>query len=66
MWQGHAMYVVQTKSAPGQVLVARSVARAFAVLQPSEYKPLREFYSKVASGDQQQLVLHNAQEAHGN
>jgi len=66
MWQGHAMYVVKTKSAPGQVLVARSVARAFAVLQPSEYKPLREFYSKVASGDQQQLVLHNAQEAHGN
>ena len=66
MWQGHAMYAVKTKSAPGQILVARSVARAFTVLQPSEYQSLREFYSKVASGDQQQIVLHNAPEAGGN
>jgi Domain of Unknown Function with PDB structure (DUF3857) len=66
MWPGHALYVAKTKPAPGQVLVARSVARAFAVLQPSDYQRLRDFYVKVAAGDQQQLVLRNAQEANGN
>jgi len=59
-WKGHAVYVTKSASKPGQVIVARSLARAFALAKPEEYQDLRGFYQKVAAADQQQLVLSTA------
>jgi hypothetical protein len=35
----------------------RSLSRAFTFALPAEYQDLRGFYQKVATADQQQLVL---------
>jgi hypothetical protein len=56
-WAGHAVYGTQTVSAPGQITIARTLARAFTLAKPEEYQDLRGFYQKVATADQQQLVL---------
>jgi hypothetical protein len=56
-WTGHAVYIAKTVSAPGKVVVARTLARAFTEAKPEEYQDLRGFYQKVAAADQQQLVL---------
>jgi transglutaminase-like putative cysteine protease len=56
-WQGHAVFVTKTASAPGQITIARSLARAFTLAKPEEYQDLRGFYQKVAAADQAQLVL---------
>jgi hypothetical protein len=57
LWAGHAVYVVKTASAPGQITVVRTLARAFTLAKPEEYQDLRGFYQKVAAADQQQIVL---------
>jgi len=56
-WKGHAAYASKSVSTPGQVVVTRSLARAFTLAKPLEYQDLRGFYQKVAAADQQQLVL---------
>jgi hypothetical protein len=56
-WEGHAIYIVKTKSDQGQVTVARVLARAFDVAKPEDYQDLRGFYQKVAAADQGQLVF---------
>lgn len=56
-WQGHAVFVSKSVQQPGQIIVARSLARAFTLAKPEEYQDLRGFYQKVAAADQQQLVL---------
>jgi hypothetical protein len=65
-WEGHAVYVVKTKSDPGQLTVARVLARAFDVAKPTDYQDLRGFYQKVAAADQGQLVLTVAASQTGN
>ena len=65
-WEGHAVYVVKTKSDPGQLTVARVLARAFDVAKPLDYQDLRGFYQKVAAADQGQLVLTVAASQAGN
>ena len=65
-WEGHAVYVVKTKSDPGQITVARVLARAFDLARPLDYQDLREFYQKVAAADQGQLVLTVAASQKGN
>jgi transglutaminase-like putative cysteine protease len=65
-WEGHAVYVVKTKSDQGQLTVARVLARAFDVAKPMDYQDLRGFYQKVAAADQGQLVLTVAQSQAGN
>lgn len=59
-WTGYAVY--QMKSAPSgnDLTVSRTLARAFTLLQPDEYNPMRDFYQKVQAADQQQIVLSNA------
>jgi hypothetical protein len=64
-WTGHAVYVAKTVSAPGKVVVARTLARGFTEAKPEEYQDLRGFYQKVAAADQQQLVLTAAPAAAG-
>jgi len=56
-WTGHAAFVTKTVSTAGQVVVSRTLARAFTQAKPEEYQDLRGFYQKVAASDQQQLVL---------
>jgi len=65
-WEGHASFVVKTKTDPGQITIARQLARAFTILKPEEYQDLRGFYQKVAAADQQQLVLIASPPAKGN
>jgi hypothetical protein len=59
-WQGQAMCVVKTETQPGQLTLTRSLARGFAQARPQDYQALRGFYTKVASNDQQQIVLRMA------
>jgi hypothetical protein len=56
-WEGHAVYIAKSKSDPGQITVARVLARAFDVARPVDYQDLRGFFQKVAAADQGQLVL---------
>jgi hypothetical protein len=65
-WTGHALYVTKSKSDPGTLEVQRLMARGFAECKPEEYETLRGFYSKVATDDQQELVLREGAEAKGN
>jgi hypothetical protein len=65
-WQGHALFVNKTVPAPGQITIARMLARAFTLAKPEEYQDLRGFYQKVAVADQQQLVLAAAPAPKGN
>jgi uncharacterized protein DUF3857/transglutaminase superfamily protein len=65
-WEGHAVYIVKTKSGSSQLTVARVLARAFDVAKPMDYQDLRGFFQKVATGDQAQIVLSTASAAKGN
>lgn len=66
IWAGHAEYITKTVPSAGQITVARLLARAFDQAKPEEYKDLRDFYQKVATADQQELVLKAAPAAQGN
>ncbi|HEY1256129.1 MAG TPA: DUF3857 and transglutaminase domain-containing protein [Terracidiphilus sp.] len=59
-WPGHAVFVTKTESTPGQVVIGRSLARAFTFATQQEYQDLRGFYQKIAASDQGQLVLTTA------
>jgi len=59
-WPEHAVFLIKSKPEQGQITITRSLARAFTFASADEYQPLREFYQKVASADQQQLVLAKA------
>lgn len=65
-WHGHAVYVVKTKPSPGQLVVARELLRGFDMAKPEEYQDLRGFYQKVATADQQQIVLTRPPAPQGN
>jgi len=56
-WPEHAVFLIRTKPEQSQITITRSLARAFTFASADEYQPLREFYQKVATADQQQLVL---------
>jgi hypothetical protein len=60
VWAGHAGLGVKTAAEPGQIMIIRSLARAFDLASPQEYQDLRGFYQKVAASDAQQLVLSTA------
>jgi hypothetical protein len=65
-WEGHAVAVFKTtQSGGGEVTVSRQFARAFTIAKPEEYQSLRDFYQKVATADQQQLVLTASSPAGG-
>ena len=65
-WPEHAIFANKTAQSPGQIIIARILARAFTFAKPEEYQDLRGFYQKVAANDQQQLVLTATQPAKGN
>jgi hypothetical protein len=65
-WPSHAVFKVKTIVSGNDVTVARTVAFNFAVLPSKDYGDLHDFYQKVSTADQQQLVLTRAQIAKGN
>ena len=65
-WPEHAVLVTKSVPSTGQILIARSLARAFTFAKPEEYQDLRGFYQKVAAVDQQQLVLIATPQQKGN
>ncbi|MGA2887675.1 MAG: DUF3857 domain-containing protein [Terracidiphilus sp.] len=65
-WPAHAILSYKTASSPGQIIIARSLARAFTFAKPDEYQDLRSFYQKVAAADQAQLVLTTSPATKGN
>jgi hypothetical protein len=59
-WENNASYSVKSKADATSIATFRLLARGFTLLEAKDYGQLRDFYLKVAAGDQQQLVL-NAQ-----
>ncbi|HEY1986240.1 MAG TPA: DUF3857 and transglutaminase domain-containing protein [Terracidiphilus sp.] len=59
-WPNRALLKVAAETKPNMVTVARTLAYNFTVLQPEDYQDLHDFYQKVATADQQQLVLTRA------
>jgi hypothetical protein len=56
-WTGHAAFQLKSKVDKNSIEVDRTLARAFTMVMPKDYSALHEFYQKVATADQQQLVL---------
>ena len=65
-WPDHAMLKVASAVKSQQIEVDRSLAYNFTLLPPEQYSNLHDFYQKVATADQQQLVLRTAAVAKGN
>jgi Domain of Unknown Function with PDB structure (DUF3857) len=58
-----AAYQVKAKMEGNSVTNTRVLARGFTWLDPKEYTHLRDFYQKVVTADQQELVLSPAAQA---
>ena len=56
-WAGHSAFTVKTAAGKNEIKVSRTLACAFTFLDPKEYPELRDYYQKIATADQQQLVL---------
>lgn len=56
-WENNATYSVKSKADTSSIVTGRLLARGFSLLEAKDYGQLRDFYQKVAAGDQQQLVL---------
>jgi uncharacterized protein DUF3857/transglutaminase superfamily protein len=56
-WQGHAMFILKSKTGPNQIEIQNFLGRGFTVAKPEEYQDLRGFYQKVDAAEQAQLVL---------
>jgi hypothetical protein len=59
-WPDHAMLRYNSVEKPGVLQVQRTFARNFALLEPTAYNDLHDFYLKLAAADQQQIVLTRA------
>jgi hypothetical protein len=66
LWPDHAALVVKTAPGAGTVEIKHIFARAFVLLEAKEYPKLRDYYQKIASSDQEQLVLASGGTAAGN
>ncbi|MGA2350422.1 MAG: DUF3857 domain-containing protein [Terracidiphilus sp.] len=65
-WPDYAMLKVNFIAQDGFVTVARAFAYNYTLLDPKDYANLHDFYQKVATADQQQLVLTRVSVAKGN
>lgn len=66
-WPSHAMLKIAAMSSPAGLDVTRKLAYNFTLVDAKDYASLHDFYQKVATADQQQLVLKRAaQPANGN
>jgi hypothetical protein len=65
-WPEHAVLQIKSTPAAGSVNITRTLVYNFTLLDPKEYSGLHDFYQKVATADQQQLVLARAPAEKGN
>jgi hypothetical protein len=65
-WPDHAVLKIGSQSTADSVNTKRTLAYNFTILGPTDYPSLHDFYQKVATADQQQLVLARAPVAKGN
>ncbi len=65
-WPDHALLKVASAVNSQKIEVARTLAYNYTILPPDQYSNLHDFYQKVATADQQQLVLRAAAVAKGN
>jgi len=65
-WANRAALQIDSKSDSGHVVIDRTFGRAFTFTKTDEYQALHDFYQKVATADQQQLVLTRTTTAGGN
>jgi hypothetical protein len=65
-WPNHAMLKIASQTSANSVNVARLLAYSFTILDPKDYRDLHDFYQKLATADQQQLVLTRAPVIAGN
>ncbi len=65
-WPNHAVLKINSATKIGSVEVVRSFARGFTMLEAKDYNDLHDFYQKLATADQQQLVLTRVPESKGN
>ncbi|MGD0832160.1 MAG: hypothetical protein ABR907_14550, partial [Terracidiphilus sp.] len=65
-WPNYAVLKIHSSAADNAVSVQRALAYNFTLLDPKDYPSLHDFYLKVATADQQQLVLTRAPAAKGN
>jgi hypothetical protein len=65
-WPDHATLVVKTAPGAGSIEIKHIFARGFILLDPKDYPALRDYYQKIATNDQQQLVLVQAAGAGAN
>lgn len=66
IWEKQADFLTKTVSTPGQITIARSFARGFTFVKAEQFEDLRGFYQKIATSDQQQLVLAFTPDQKGN
>ncbi|MGO9340201.1 MAG: DUF3857 domain-containing protein [Terracidiphilus sp.] len=64
-WPKMAVLKIASQAAANGVTVERDLAYNFTILPPIEYPDLHGFYQKVATADQQQLVLTRTSAAKG-
>ena len=65
-WGGHAELKMGSQTTGNAIEVVRTLVYNFALLAPKDYPDLHDFYQKVATADQQQIVLSRAASAKGN
>jgi hypothetical protein len=65
-WPDHAMLTINSTAQGDSVTVDRVLLYNFVLLGPKDYPSLHDFYQKVATADQQQLVLTRTPAAKGN
>jgi penicillin V acylase-like amidase (Ntn superfamily) len=59
-WPNNAILSIKSTPISDGVNVARLLARNFLLVKSSDYQQLHDFYVKVATADQQQIVLTRA------
>jgi len=65
-WPDHAVLKIVSKADGGSVNVLRTLVYNFTLLDSKDYGSLHDFYLKVATADQEQLVLAHAPAVQGN
>lgn len=66
LWPDHAVFKMTAKASGNDITVTRTMAFNFSLLPSTDYGDLHGFYQKVATADQEQLVLTHSQVAKGN
>ncbi len=64
-WPDHAILKIASETTADSVNVTRTLAYGFTLLEAKDYANLHDFYQKVATADQQQLVLTRTSAAKG-